>query len=175
MPWSSRVPAPLLETSLIEAPNKPAGRMVASLGDKVHQYKATIFLHPQRHKPQEGAWQVWPTTQRKRPVTWDPELKKSSLKALQEGFYFEPNYQLKRHLPAQRPSLHEFPGLLIKMSLQTANNCGNWHQFLEGFVKIIIPEPCLTLFPDIFYYAHILLPFLEVIIYHFKGGFERRK
>lgn len=42
-------------------------------------------------------------------------------------------------------------------------------------MKIIIPETCLTLFLDIFYYAHILSPFLEVIIYHFKGGFERRE
>lgn len=71
-------------------------------------------------------------------------------------------------LAAWISTFHEFPGLLIKMSLKTANNRGNWHQFLEVFVKIIIPETCLTLFLDIYYYAYVLFPFFEVIILPFE-------
>lgn len=76
----------------------------------------------------------------------NPEFKRifEKLWPWQEDFFVESNYQLKMQLPTQRTSSHEFPGLLIKMSLKAANNCGNWHQFLEGSVKIILPETGLS-------------------------------
>lgn len=70
-------------------------------------------------------------------------------------------------LPTQRTSSHEFPGLLIKMSLKTANNCGNWHPFLEGFVKIIIPETCLS-------WNILLYPYSLSISWSYNTTFEGR-
>lgn len=84
------------------------------------------------------------------------------------------NYQLKIQLPALRPNFHEFPGLLIKMSLKTANNCGNWHPFLEDFVKLLVPETSPILFLEYFILL-IFSPFLEIILQHLKGGFKRKE
>lgn len=70
------------------------------------------------------------------------------------------------------PASMNLQACLLRCRLRTIDNCGNWHQFLQGLVKLIIPETC-HYFLKCFILPIVSLHFLK--LQHLKEESYKRK
>lgn len=106
----------------------------------------------------------------------NPELKKkkylqcSSLGRIASS----PNLiiSLKCSCQHRDPASVNLQACLLRCHLRTIDNCGNWHQFLQGLVKLIIPETC-HYFLKCFILPIVSLHFLK--LQHSKEESYKRK